>query len=276
MNPIHRTVLYTLTISWAVAGLFYFLGVRPGGPLFFPFSLLYMWIPGLIALGLARRGGLNLLRWSRPSRYWLLAWLLPVVLTLLSVPVSLLFGPWVGLEGFLRQLPSRLPLETLPPTATLLLLIILQALVAGATLNLLAALGEELMWRGYLWEQVRGLGLWRAAWLIGGVWGVWHTPLILQGYNYPQHPLLGVLWMTLFTLLLSPWMLYLRERGGSVWVAALFHGTLNAVGPLGHVLVERTSDLLVGMLGLAGFVVLLAANLVLYALCQPGESWVRR
>lgn len=270
MNPVQRTILYTLTISWALAGLFYLSGVRLGGPLFFPFSLLYMWIPGLIALGLARREGLNLLRWSRPNRFWGLAWLLPVLLTLLSVPVSLLFGPWLGLEGFLRQLPPQLPLQALPPPAVLLLLVVLQALLAGATFNLLAALGEELMWRGYLWEQVRGLGFWRAAWLIGGVWGVWHAPLILQGYNYPQHPLLGVLWMTLFTLLLSPWMLYLRERGGSVWVAALFHGTLNAAGALGHVLVERTSDLLVGILGLAGFVVLLAANLVLYALRRRG------
>lgn len=272
MNPVHRTVLVTLGISWAVAGLFYLLGVRLGSPLFFPFSLLYMWIPGLIALGLARREGLNLLRWSRPNRFWLLAWLLPVGLTVLSIPVSLLFGDWVGLAGLLRQLPPQIPLDSLPPPAVLLGLILLQALVAGATLNLLAALGEELMWRGYLWEQVRGRGLWRAAWLIGGVWGVWHAPLILQGYNYPQHPLLGVLGMTLFTLLLSPWMLYLRERGGSVWVAALFHGTLNAVGTLGHLLVERTSDLLVGMLGLAGFALLLAANLGLYVLLRRGAA----
>lgn len=34
-----------------------------------------------------------------PNRFWLFAWLFPVALTLLSVPLSLPFAPWRGLSG---------------------------------------------------------------------------------------------------------------------------------------------------------------------------------
>jgi membrane protease YdiL (CAAX protease family) len=98
---------------------------------------------------------------------------------------------------------------------------------------------------------------------IGLVWGLWHAPLVLLGYNYPQHPLAGVGMMTLFTLLLTPALLYVREKGGSLLVPALLHGTLNAVAGLSLLAVERTNDLLVGVLGLPGLFLLAAFNLYL-------------
>lgn len=57
-----------------------------------------MWISGLVALYLARKEGVHLPLALRPDRYWLFAWLFPVALTLLSVPLSLPFGTWRGLE----------------------------------------------------------------------------------------------------------------------------------------------------------------------------------
>ena len=48
------------------------------------------------------------------------------------------------------------------------------------------------------------------------------------GYNYPQHPLLGVPLFAVFCVLLSPLHTLVRERGGSVWHAAVLHGTFNA------------------------------------------------
>lgn len=69
--------------------------------------------------------------------------------------------------------------------------------------------------------------------------------------------------MTLFSILLTPALLYVREKGGSILGAALLHGTLNAVAGLSVLAVERTNDLLVGVLGLPGLFLLAAFNLYL-------------
>lgn len=268
MNKTLPAIFLTLGISWVLAGAYYLLGGRIASPYFTVFALVYMWVPGLIALWFARREGSPLLRFGPLNRFWLIAWLLPLGLVLLSIPVNALFGPWLGFEGITKSLPAGVPVGALPPAPVLALILAVQSLLAGATINLLFAMGEELMWRGYLWERLKIQGFWKAALIIGLIWGIWHWPLIVQGYNYPQHPLLGVLWMIFFTLLLTPWMLYLREKAGSVWPAGIFHGVINASGALPSLLIERTHDLLIGFLAVGGFVVLIAANVVLMVLLR--------
>lgn len=255
-------IALSFATSWGLALIYYLLGGRISSPYFMVFCLFYMWMPGLVGLYLARREGIALPLWKRPNRYWLYAALLPLALVVASILLSLPLAPWKGASGLAALLPAGAQ-ASLPPQPVLLLVLLLQTLLAGATLNAVFALGEELMWRGYLWERMRGLGLWRASLWIGPVWGLWHAPLILQGYNYPQHPLLGVVWMMGFCLLLTPWMLYLRDRGGSILVAAIFHGVINGSGNQ-FVLIERNNDLVVGLLGWVGFAVLLLANLGLY------------
>ncbi|MDW8016719.1 MAG: CPBP family intramembrane glutamic endopeptidase [Thermus sp.] len=259
-----KALYWTFGLSWGSYGLFYLLGGRwdlaPGrDPLPLALGFLYMWIPGLVALHFACREGVRIPLALRPNGYWLLAWLFPVALTLLSLPLSLPFGAWRGWQALLPPngadgLPEGLQ-------AFLPLLVLLSGLVAGATVNLVAALGEELLWRGYLFEKLRDRGFWPASLEIGFYWGLWHAPLVLAGHNYPHTPLLGVPMMILFTLLLTPSLLWVRERGGSVLAAALLHGTLNAVGGLSLLLVERTHDLLVGVVGLPGLFLLALFNL---------------
>jgi membrane protease YdiL (CAAX protease family) len=251
-----KALYWTYGLSWGLALLGYALGVRPETPAYLVLGGAYMWTPGLVALLFARREGVRLPLTFRPNRYWLFAWLFPVPLTLLSVLLSLPFGAYRGLAWAFPENSPPLP-EPL-----LLVLALFQGMVAGATVNLLVALGEELMWRGYLWERVRERGFWPATLEIGFHWGLWHAPLILLfGHNYPNERLLGVPMMILFTLLLTPALLYVREKGGSVWPAALLHGTLNGVAGLSLVLVERTNDLLVGVVGLPGLFLLALFNL---------------
>lgn len=254
-----RVLLWTYGLSFGLFGIYLLLGGRLDSPVFPLFAVVYMWVPGLVALRFASQEGLRLPLALRPNRCWLFAWLFPVGLTLLSIPPSLPFGRWQGLKALQEAIPD---LQTLPE-GLLWGLLLFQGLLAGATVNLLAALGEELMWRGYLWERLRGRGFWPASLEIGLYWGFWHAPLILLGYNYPQHPFLGVGMMTLSTILLTPSLLYVREKGGSILAAALLHGTLNAVGGLSLLAVERTNDLLVGILGLPGLFLLAAFNLYL-------------
>ncbi len=268
MNKADRASLITLALSWAFFAAYYLTVGTAQNPWFVAFGVVYMWIPGLVALALAQREGLTLQIWSRPNRWWLVAWLLPALLALASLVTSLPLGSYVGLANITQHLPAG-GVATWPEPA-LWALLLASALLAGATLNVWPALGEELMWRGYLWERTRALGFWPASLQIGVVWGVWHAPLVyFLGYNYPEHRLWGVVFMVIFTVLLTPWMLYLREKGGAIFAAALFHGSLNAVGGLRALAFAEPNDLLVGLTGLGGFVVLALANLYLRRLVPP-------
>jgi len=264
MNKADRAVLITVVLSWLLFAAYYaWAGARSHW--FAAFSVVYMWVPGLVALALARLEGLRLPIWARPNRWWLAAWLLPLVFTLLAIVASLPLDQYIGLEQVREAVAARSgEAAAALPSWALWAALLVQALIAGASVNLLAALGEELMWRGYLWEHTRELGFWPASLYIGAVWGLWHAPLVyFLGYNYPVHHFLGVFMMVIFTVLLTPWMLYLREKGGAVVAPALFHGTLNAAAPLSLLVFARKNDLLVGLVGVGGFVVLALANLYL-------------
>jgi len=108
------------------------------------------------------------------------------------------------------------------------------------------------------------MGFWRSSAIIGLIWGVWHAPIILQGHNYPQHPVLGVFMMTIFCLLLTPIFSYVRLKAKCVMAAAIIHGSLNATAGLAIMVVKGGSDLTIGVTGLSGFIVLGVVNLGLF------------
>ena len=99
-----------------------------------------------------------------------------------------------------------------------------------AILGGVLAVGEEIGWRGYLqprlsarWGQLGGMIL------VGTAWGYWHLPLILQGYVFPEAPVLGaVLFFPLVAIGLSLFLGWLRDACGSIWPAVLAHGSYNA------------------------------------------------
>ncbi len=137
-------------------------------------------------------------------------------------------------------------------------------LISGITINAVFAFGEEIAWRGFLMKEFKGKKFLLAAQWIGIIWGLWHTPIILNGHNYPQHPMAGVFMMVVFCLLLTPMLMYFRQKSGSVIVPAIMHGTFNAVVGISAAVVTPANDLLYGGAGLAGFIVLLMMDVCLY------------
>ena len=131
-----------------------------------------------------------------------------------------------------------------------------QALLAGVTVNAVAAFGEELGWRGFLLDEFNGMSFVKASVIIGLIWGIWHAPLILIGHNYPQHPQIGVMMMTGLCILLTPMLLYIAIKSKSVIAAAIMHGTMNAIAGISIMLIDGGNDLTTGITGLAGFITL--------------------
>ena len=165
--------------------------------------------------------------------WWVVGWLLMPVISLLTVLLT-----W-GFEGpaFTAHSTNILMMRTALneqlsiniPLWAILAFVTVSGLFAGISINALFAFGEEAGWRGYLLRQFHGQPFISTAVFIGIIWGLWHAPLILVGHNYPEHPVLGVFCMMLLCIPLTIIIQYVRIKSGSVIVAAIMHGTYNAV-----------------------------------------------
>jgi membrane protease YdiL (CAAX protease family) len=64
----------------------------------------------------------------------------------------------------------------------------------------------------------------------GIIWGLWHLPVILRGYEMSGNPVFVTAVFCVGAVLVSIIFGWLRERSGSVWVTSLAHSATNAVG----------------------------------------------
>jgi membrane protease YdiL (CAAX protease family) len=90
--------------------------------------------------------------------------------------------------------------------------------------------GEEFGWRGYLQPRLFPNRPTLAAVVTGLIWGVWHYPLILRGYDYGDQPLQGAAVFLVGTVLFSIIFGWLVRRTGSIWSSSLAHSATNVIG----------------------------------------------
>ena len=270
-------LLFTFGLSWALAGAYWLItgGAASNASGFIIMAMVYMFTPMLSVILVEKaiyKGELVQtydirFRWNS---WWTVAWLLPLGIALATFGMSLLF-PGVlfspEMEGMFERFAGMLTEEQMDEMRNMELPVhpfffaILQGLIAGITINAVAGFGEELGWRGLMHRELGHLNFWKMSFLIGAVWGIWHAPVILMGHNYPEHPVAGVGMMVVFCMLFSPVFTLVRIKSGSVVAAAILHGSFNALAGLALMLIQGGNDLLVGVTGLAGFIVLAALNI---------------
>lgn len=293
-------------ISWIAALLFHlstgYCGPESGvaaAKSYTTFATLYMFFPMLVALVLRlisgeasfKRRGINIrvsidinspMMRFRPRWSWLVGVLLVPVAVGLSILFSALFNPIVAPTEGMLALMAASGVGEIPAEATeqmnqlsdgvLILGTLLSGLVAGVTINALFAYGEEYGWRYHMVEALRGHKFFPSALLIGAVWGIWHAPLILMGHNGYSDRWVGILMMTLFCVLMGILELYFVCKSGTMWPAALMHGTVNALAGFTLIVVPGGDTLLTGMTGLAGAMALV----VVIALVALYDRYISR
>jgi uncharacterized protein len=252
IRPIAVFLAIAFGLSWLIA-LPLWLGDGLASPLFPVIAVAIMATPAIAALVVvfvverpARKGvalGLRPLGTARRFIGFLaLAIAIPIALIALALVVGSLLGVYhadlVNFSGFSALIDAQLSAagaSTSSLTLPIAALVAVQcvAVIVGGFINLIPALGEELGWRGWLLPKLLPLGTVPALIISGIIWGAWHAPLILLGYNYPGVPgWLGVVMMCGMCILVGGVFGWLRIASGTVWPAALAHGTFNAAAGL--------------------------------------------
>ena len=269
----------TFALSWLIVILFFIFGgewYTPGAMIvgtavmFMPMASVIVVQKILYKQPLKKPLGISF----KLNRWFLVAWLLPPIVAFATFGISLLF-PGVEyspeMTGMLERFKGILPPEKLQEMEKMaklpvhpIWIALMQGLIAGITINAVAGFGEELGWRGFLQREFGYMGFWISSALIGLIWGIWHAPLILQGHNYPEHPVAGAFMMTVWCMLLGPIFSYIRIKSKSVIAVAIIHGSLNATYGLSIMLIKGGNDLIIGITGGAGFIVLSIVNLCIF------------
>ncbi|MBD3225844.1 MAG: CPBP family intramembrane metalloprotease [Caldithrix sp.] len=273
MNRTLLFLLLTFSINFGMVGIYYAAGGRYDQLSGTILAVLYMFVPLVSVLVIEKvihqeKISKTLAISFKINRWFFIAWIIPAVMGFITLGISLLwpdvhYSP--QMSGMIKRFEDTLSpekiqqmkqvAETLPVHPIWLSLV--QGLIAGVTINAVAAFGEELGWRGFLIKQFRNMHFYQAALIIGFIWGIWHAPLILMGHNYPQHTQLGVLMMTMWCILLTFLFNYVRIKARSVIAASIMHGTLNGTAGIAIIVIAGGSDLITGITGLAGMLTLL-------------------
>jgi membrane protease YdiL (CAAX protease family) len=130
----------------------------------------------------------------------------------------------------------------------------LLAMIMGTIITIPQALGEELAWRGYLQKIFTDrFGLLRGVIFLGIIWGFFHAPANLAGYNFDGVPV----WLSAFVFMpisctaLGAVFGYIRVKSNSVWPAAVAHATYNVFALLFEMAVPKTSPIVFYGVGIA-------------------------
>ncbi|GGC95220.1 CPBP family intramembrane glutamic endopeptidase [Aquisalinus flavus] len=270
-------LIISFAVSWTVAGRLYTAGGFEGagatagiylfvmmlGPAIgaLIMTLIYDRSVFLSTLGLSGRPALKVISWSAAG------WLAAILVVSIAALIAALAGPGFAdpAASMAAQLEASLAAQDIDmadlpmPVETLVMIQFAVNLPLGIVINtFLLTFTEELGWRGWLQPRLAFLGFWPMCLATGLIWGVWHAPIIAMGYNYPGLPVLGPILMTIFCVLLTPYVALMRERG-LTWAAGAFHGAINAVAGVSLLFIASSDGWIWnGIMGLGGFIVMAA------------------
>ncbi len=219
----------------------------------------YMWGPALanvLTRVITKEGWNDLflkLDFRKSWRYLLAAWFGTPLLVILGATLFFVLFPSYfdkGLTILSSQLSAYASGSSTSYVYQFIFMEIFFAALASPILNLISTFGEEFGWRGYLLPKLQPLGNNTAILLTGVIWGIWHWPVILMGYNYGfdyvGFPWLGLAAMVLFTVVVGIFLAWVTMKSESVWASVIGHGALNGIAAIGALFLIKNPPTLLG------------------------------
>ena len=236
-------VLFSCGLYWIFAGLCDLLGILQNDSGFQLVTYLAMFTPaiGSLLTRLVTKEGMenSLLRLNLKGngKYYLMAIALPIIYAVLE---DLLNVAVLGSRFDPNAVFELAEVSAVGYTASIFFNIAISIAMFPIFL------GEELGWRGYLFPKLKTVMNRPAAYIVCGIiWGVWHTPAIIDGLNfgkdYAGYPYVGILLMCVFCIGTGIIFAWLTEKTNSVYPAAFAHAiNNNATGLIAAL--SRTND----------------------------------
>jgi membrane protease YdiL (CAAX protease family) len=205
------------------------------------------------------------IRWA-VNRWWGIAWLLPVAVLLLATAMTWFAGfePVLTVNQLIETKRSTVPPDQLaeferyvsesPPPQPWMLIVM--ALPAGLTFNLIPGFCEEVAFRGYYFREVPG-GFWARSTRIGFLWWLWLAPSIAVGNLYGAPGWWGVALALPWCVIASWVFVYIRVRSESVIAVGIARGTTLALTAAADDLTFGTPAWLAPFYGVSGIAALL-------------------
>ncbi|MGV8176246.1 MAG: CPBP family intramembrane glutamic endopeptidase [Candidatus Bilamarchaeaceae archaeon] len=206
-----KEVITFLVLTFALSAILYYLVMADPA-----YTTVLMWCPAVsaVATRLYWQRNLDGFGFGLGEKRWVLVGIgLPILLGLVMFGyVWLAFGDFnpAGLLGMFS-------LSFVPVFLMLLFM------------NIFAAAGEEIGWRGLLVpEMSKFMGFTKLALISGAIWAAWHLPIIIFGfYHGAGSPWFSLLAFVPETVCIGVVFAWLRLRSGSVWPVVMFHGFWN-------------------------------------------------
>ena len=165
--------------------------------------------------------------------YFFAGYLLPIIVLGIIIGLAVLFGishPDFSLHRSFGILLPQMNPSSLRVTPALWAISMLQIMIIGIPIAALMTWGEEFGWRSYLQIRLLAERPALAAVVTGLIWGLWHYPLILLGYEHYENIDAGLLVFPVSTIMLSIIFGWLRLKTGSIWSSSIAHGATNNFG----------------------------------------------
>jgi membrane protease YdiL (CAAX protease family) len=212
-----RALWIYLVLTLALSSVLYFLIIQSkhlgaGGGVY---VIILMWCPGTAAMLTCKVLGRDIAslgwKWGRP-RYQVASFLIPLGYAAVTYAVVWLTGLGGLNRAFVKSFGMLFFLATV-----------------GLAINCVAALGEEIGWRGFLVPELAKRSSFTATALISGlIWAVWHYPiLIFADYNAGTPTWYGLTCFTVMVVGMSFLYTWMRLKSGSLWTGVLLHASHN-------------------------------------------------
>ncbi len=220
-----------ILLTFALSGFFYWKVIHAGS-LEAGHGLLVlglMWSPGVSGLTtrLIFQGNLRGEGWGwGKTKYQLWSYLVPLLYaSAVYLPVWIV-GGFNPDSRVMVMLGSKIP--QVPFIARELSFFGLNATI-GVIGSCVSALGEELGWRGFLVPQLAKVASFpRVALISGGIWALWHMPLIIWADYRGAGPVwYSVICFAVLVVGIAFLFAWMRLKSGSVWTAMLLHASHN-------------------------------------------------
>ena len=273
MNKTHihwryLAVVFVLSYLWQL--VIYFTGGVDSA--LFPFMMVF---PAVVAIAfrLIYKEGFRNVGWGVRRWWYALPVLIVPMVVILAIGFLFMTLGWATLSDKhfvlnggmieIKKIPFVLGNGT--QSIAFFALNLVLSLFVQSLLGSILTIGEEFGWRGYVQEKmISKFGLNRGLVPLGVIWGYWHLPIGLMGWNFPNAPVLGALVLTpLGTIFMGIYLGWLYLRSKSIWMPTLAHAAMNLCATLlfGE-MIMRQDELFLQLFWIAGWGVVAALCLI--------------